>query len=75
VTYTKAWSDGQGMFILETAERGDLRYGVLVNTKSGDVGEEQPVDSIARWLPYSDFQPFTGELPVEVKNLLEHAKK
>jgi hypothetical protein len=73
VTYTKLWADQFGHYILETAERDGLRYGVMVNTNTGAVGDEKPVDSIARFMPYSDFQPLAGELPAEVKELVDAA--
>jgi hypothetical protein len=44
-----------------------MRYGRLVNLKRQIVGPEELIDSIARWMPYTDFEPFKGDAAAALK--------
>jgi hypothetical protein len=69
VKYTKVWTDGHGNYVLETQIRNGLRYGVLVNASGATY--EQPVDTITRFMPYSDFRPLDGPLPPAVQAAID----
>jgi hypothetical protein len=68
-------SDDGGRFVVVTGHRatpeGSLQMGRLVSLENGIVGDEEPTDSIAYHMPMSNFQPYPGELPPEVRRLLE----
>jgi hypothetical protein len=84
--YTRVWHDGRRHWIFETRVKGpqNLRYGVLVDAGApsgqsfgegpeGQIGPEQPMDSIARSMPLSDFHEYTGVVPQQVKQLMDAA--
>lgn len=73
--YGKVWHDGRDHWIFETRIKGPakMQCGVPVDAKAGVVGMETPIASIAGHMPYSDFQPFKGALPDEVKRLIDAA--
>jgi len=51
---------------------GDVQLGRLIDLGSETISPEQPVDSIVRHMHGLDFQPFDGDLPVEVEQLLDN---
>jgi hypothetical protein len=48
-----------------------LQMGRLIDVKDDTIGPEQPTDTIARFMPGEDFQPYSGPLPPAVQRLLE----
>lgn len=70
----KIWQGDPDEYIVETAKRGELQYGHLVNLATGEVGPEEPMTTIARFMPYTDFQPYDGD-PAPILELVKAKAK
>lgn len=74
--YTAVFHDAASdlyVFVTGVKGEGELQMGVLVNPKAGTVGSETPTESIVGHMPYADFQPFKGDVPAAVKQLIDSA--
>lgn len=70
--YTKAFTDNAGSYVFQTRERGGLDYGVLASATA--VGPEQPLGTIERFMPYSQWTPVeAADVPPAIRQLVEDA--